>query len=181
MSYFINSISYSYPSGSILSYLGSTDPSGWIIANGVVRTDNSDGKYNGLAALSIGIGGSGTNNYTPPDFRGTFLRGIGTNGIQTTYSGPSALGVNGFNTVNGYQLDTIKSHTHTITDPGHQHSIYYTRNFYSNAQGGGTASRTAYTLNTSVTGESTSGITINASGGIETRPVNIGINWIIKL
>ena len=39
------------PPGSIVSYLGTTDPDGWIICNGTTRTDNSDSRYNKLNAL----------------------------------------------------------------------------------------------------------------------------------
>ena len=61
------------PSGSIVAYLGTTDITGWIICDGVTRTNNSDSRYNALNSLGIGSGGSGTTNYTPPNFRNSFL------------------------------------------------------------------------------------------------------------
>lgn len=181
MSYKINNIVVTPAPGSMASYLGSTDPSGWVIANGIIRTDNSDGKYNGLAALSIGTGGSGTSNYTPPDLRAVFLRGIGTNSVNSSYVGPNVLGINGVNTANGYQLDNYGIHNHSITDPGHTHSLNNTIS-QSGAVTKGDGNVFNYDTTPDFSTSSTTNITVlNNGSDTETRPNNIGINWIIKL
>ena len=41
--------------GTISAYLGTNDPPGWIIMNGIARTNNADGRYNALNALGIGF------------------------------------------------------------------------------------------------------------------------------
>jgi len=116
------------PPGSIISYLGTTDPDGWIICNGTTRTDNSDSRYNTLFALGIGSGGSGTSNYTPPDLRGTFLFSsyltntslLSSGGATTATLTTANLPVH---THTGTTDSGGGSHTHTatVTDAGHNH------------------------------------------------------------
>jgi len=106
-------IAIDYPSGSILSYLGISDPMGWIICNGVIRTNNSDRRYNNLAALGIGTGGSGTSNYTPPDLKGNFLSGSTTLSLNTI-SGSSAITLTNAN---------LPTHTHAGTTGGSNTSL----------------------------------------------------------
>jgi microcystin-dependent protein len=95
--------------GSVTAYLGSTDPIGWVICDGIARTNNTDGKYNALAAMSIGTGGTGTTSYTPPDLRGAFLRGDGkgtaTSTLTTGYGSYAA-------TLKSSQTDSMQTHTH---------------------------------------------------------------------
>ena len=55
------------PTGSMIAYAGTTDPVGWVICDGIVRTNNQDGKYNSISSMGIGFGGSGISNYTPPN------------------------------------------------------------------------------------------------------------------
>ena len=55
------------PTGSMIAYAGTTDPVGWVICDGIVRTNNQDGKYNSISSMGIGFGGSGVSNYTPPN------------------------------------------------------------------------------------------------------------------
>jgi len=149
MSYSINNIIATPPTGSIGAYLGSSDPDGWIICNGIVRTNGADGRYNGLLLLNIGSGT--TSNYTPPNLQAMFLRGTGTNG---SYSGPA---------LNAQQTDTFKSHSHTLSN---------TFTFRGDAAGSGSAPTTNWNATPSAT---------STTGGTETRPVNIGVYWIIKL
>ena len=73
--YFQNAHLATPPVGSIMEYLGTTDPDGWIICDGTARTNNQDGRYNALYSLGIGSGGSGTSNYTPPNLKDKFAIG----------------------------------------------------------------------------------------------------------
>jgi len=165
--------SASIPTGSIYAYLGTTDPSGWVIMNGVARTNNSDGKYNALIALGIGTGGSGTSTYTPPNYKGAFLRGNGTHSIVTNHVS-AALGQS--------QEDAIASHNHDVNDPGHSHTTKYEYERWdvntgaNSTTGGDGVSEYNNLLNYSDTG-----ITLNSNGSVETRPNNYSVNWILKL
>jgi hypothetical protein len=153
MSYSINGIVSTSPPGSVIAYFASSDPAGWIICNGVTRTNGGDGRYNTLISLGIGTG-TNNSNYTPPNLRAMFLRGTGTNG---NYAGPNIL---------AQQTDGIISHSHNFT--------------YNDTSRGSSASDTVTSIQTSG-GEK--GVTTQnqANGLTETRPVNIGVNWIIKL
>jgi len=50
------------PPGSIMSYIGTSDPDGWIICDGILRT-STDSRY---AALSVLLGGN-ADSITPPE------------------------------------------------------------------------------------------------------------------
>ena len=179
-----SNVSTSPPPGSIIAYLGTTDPDGWVMCNGTARTDGSDGRYNNLINMNIGTGTSG--NYTPPNYTGAFLRGSGSQTYNTiTYSGPD---------VKTGQSDDYKLHNHGVTDGGHQHTYgnideYLRRESLSLQSNGGPSkeyvqtkafnpSQYLFNQNTSYV---SSNITVNSSGGSETRPFNYGVNWIIKL
>ncbi len=181
------SVSTSPPPGSIMAYLGTSDPDGWVIADGNQRTNGADGRYNNLVSAPLSIGsGSLNGNYTPPDYRGAFLRGAGKNGTDTSYEGGS---------VGAKQQHATQNHTHTVTDPGHGHNYSYgwpgtaadtSRYFWSNTLSNRGELTNASTLNSllSIT-SNTTGITLGnsftSSNANETRPYNYGVNWIIKL
>jgi microcystin-dependent protein len=129
-------VSNGSPTGSIIAYLGTTDVSGWIICNGVTRTNNSDSRYNGLNSLGIGSGGSGTTNYTPPNLTNRFL--YGASSTLNQFSGSSSVTLD---------VGNIPTHSHSgttntgqasinIGDPGHAHQLYSTGNEYARAGGG---------------------------------------------
>jgi hypothetical protein len=108
------------PTGSVMSFLGSTDPSGWVICDGVSR-DNSGGTYDALIALSIGteVG----SNYVPPDLTDKFLYGTDTPGDVGNTAGASSVTLTSSN---------IPSHNHTGTTStagNHRHMANYVRGF----------------------------------------------------
>ena len=129
------------------------------------------------------IGLLGSNN--APDLQGMFLRGAGTNNLtpETTV-------------LNGTQDDIFQSHLHNVSlftnnIGNHSHSTAFsTRNI---TGGGGTTMNSEltsdgqFTRSTSTTGAHTHTVNgnTNSTGGIineeETRPVNYGVNYIIKL
>jgi hypothetical protein len=168
------SVSIAPPPLSIMAFLGTIDPDGWVICDGKPRTNGSDGRYNNLIAAHIGSVTANAANYTPPDYRGAFLRGAGTNPSKSGYAG-SNVGV--------VQNHATQTHTHTINDPGHYHT--YTDSYgdqtqvYRMGYGGQRDSLS------SGTGKAYTDITINNSitnvDNNETRPYNYSVNWIIKL
>ena len=118
MSFNINGIPASFPTGTICPYGGTTDPSGWVICNGTASgtRPNTNGMYNNLKDMGFGSITSG--NYTPPDLRSgtmigktnstTLLGYVGsTNNHQvtlTTNQMPSH-----------YHASSINAHTNTHT------------------------------------------------------------------
>ena len=126
MSSFLNSFTYnnisiitsSYkPVGTIMLHLGTSDPNGWIICDGITRT-STDNRYADLATLLNSTNNVTTNNsnsVTPPNLIDRFLLGANSTNKSTT-GGRSSVTLN---------VNNLPSHNHTITisDPGHDHSI----------------------------------------------------------
>ena len=193
-------ISQTYPTGSIVAIVGSsagTDPNGWVICNGLPRNDNTYGKYNKLSNMSIGSGGSGTSSYTPPDLDGAFLRGTGTSSLNAIYVGPS------LKTFDEQKIPLHRHHTYNhahnpIKDTGTLSNVValgvYTGTateaardliYFTQTTGMNVVSSTGINLLSQRTSSnsissSTSSVT-NSTAGVETRPYNYGVVWILKL
>jgi hypothetical protein len=156
------------PVGTIVAYGGDTTngetvkrlrEQGWLPCNGgqVGRKD-----YPLLfEAIGTSFGASNGDTFNLPDFRGRFLRGTDQGARRDPDAagrGPSAAGGNGGDRVGSLQDDQFKSHTHTEYRLGdHDRGGW--------ASGGYWASVGAQS---------------GPAGGNETRPKNVGVNWIIK-
>jgi hypothetical protein len=205
MSYYkVNGKDNFSPPGTVLAYIGSTtiDPPGWIIANGIQRTNGSDGRYNTLIALSVGSGVNNV-NYTPPDLDAMFLRGIGSQTYGSiNYGGASYKNKIEHNITQHSHTATASEHTHTTDPPtssasntGTELNPVYGFGKLTSSGAGNVTTDTA--TNTDInypnleylwglTVKSASpGVTVNNNTGngvsTETRPFNYGVVWIIKL
>ena len=112
--------SWLYPPGSIMSYIGTSDPDGWIICNGILRTA-TDNRYSLLAGL---LGGTG-NSITPPDLRDRFL--YSTNSSNLTTGGSTNITLTNANIPRHNHTidisDTKHSHTNSVLIAAHSHEI----------------------------------------------------------
>jgi len=143
------------PSGSMVSYGGTTLPSGWLECDGAAVSRTT---FSGLfTAVGISWGaGDGSTTFNLPSLARRTLVGRGGTGTGT-------LG-NAVGNVGGAETHTLitselASHTHGVTDPGHSHLAYY---------GGGSGSGAQSGYDTSLplaTSSNTTGITVNAAGG----------------
>jgi microcystin-dependent protein len=192
--YNINGKSIGIPAGAIFgSARHTTDPPGYVIANGVARTDGgTDLKYSALLALSIG---TGTNaNYTPPNLQGSFLRSSGSQTIGQLYTG---------STFKSFQHNQIQVHTHTGSSSAHTHATSSTATNAYDASAGKIGLAVVNGLATEATNNSndndqvnvfkvfdvsfsvaaSQSITVADSGNNanETAPFCYGVNWLIKL
>ena len=140
--------------GEIIAYPNATIPNGWLECNG-----QSTAGYSALAAVC------GAN---VPDLRGEFIRGF-DNG-KGTDSGRTLLSA---------QAAAFESRTHSITDNGHSHSVSRRNDRTATIDGDNNNIGHAQ-LESVDTSVETTGITINAQGGTETRPRNIALIYIIK-
>ncbi len=165
------------PTGSIMPYIGETAPPGWVLCQG---QDVSN--VPGSASLRNLLGKS-----TVPDLRAMFLRGTGTN-QQYGKVGPTLLQSQG---------DMTKAHSHdkgeltTANDGGHEHRLPTDGVYNNNGQhrtiqysiiDAGTAGFLNFFTQPN-SGAHTHQIVGKTAetGGEETRPVNVGVNYIIKL
>jgi len=163
------------PVGTIAYYGLQNAPTGWIPCDGTQLT-------NGSSTLIFTNGQTITGDWTSlysqftsgvlPDLRGLFIRGSGTNGTYKTYQKASASG----GKVLTYSTDDIRSHTHNVNNQegnGPQW-IAFSRNDISPS------------ANPDSTGYATGGgsndriFNIVASGGKETKPVNVSLLACIK-
>jgi microcystin-dependent protein len=185
----------SVPLGSMIMYLGTTAPSGYLLCDGSQVSQTT------YAALFAVIGESwgakvGSSTFALPDRRGTFAMGrIDSTadadaiaaGRDPGYSSRTALtagGATGANT-GSYQVDEIKSHRHL------------TKTEFQGQRGGGssgdsgtdTGTTSSSGAGTTTSGELDSATTItNGTDGLvysifnsgESRPVNMAVNYLIK-
>ena len=153
------------PPGTVVAYMGlaTAVPAGWLLCDG---KPYSRTVYNNLFAVIGTASGApdGTTNFNVPDLRGMFLRGVdGTagrdpdSGMRTAVNGYGYAG----NQVGSVQTDAFKSHTHTSSLLGG----WATRYVNYNGSGG------SYGWQDTAS---------SATGGSETRPINVYVNYIIK-
>lgn len=161
-----NAVVVAAPPGAIMPFAMNSAPVGWSAADG---GELSRAAYAALfSAIGTSYGaGNGSTTFNKPDMRGYFVRGSGTNSDGTAAG-----------TFGAKQSDDNKAHSHTITDPGHSHAMGV---YNQPAAGGGTIGNNVVLLGAGLsTSSSATGITVNNSGGTESRPKNIALLYCIK-
>ena len=147
------------PVGTIMLYAGNSIPTGWILCDGSAISRSTYSTLFTALGTSWGQGDNST-TFNLPDMRGRFARGVDAGADNDPdASGRTALhtGGNTGDNVGSYQSDEIKSHGHLITSGGGFGNTSLRRN--------GDGGNTSGTQN---------------EGGLETRPVNAGVYYIIK-
>ena len=161
------------PTGTIVAFAGEEAdiPVGWILCDGRSLT-----LVNGSLNLRNLIGENA------PDLRGLFLRGTGT--TENGQAGPALREV---------QQDTLESHSHpnnfSIPEGGSHTHTYRDRDMNETQSGGdypigdGVGARDILRTSTATGSEHSHDIAggVLGFGDTETRPVNYGVNYIIKL
>ncbi|MDO7171830.1 tail fiber protein [Mariniflexile sp. AS56] len=154
------------PTGSIMPFVGSVIPKGWLLCNGAATVPVNSPLY-----VLLG------NSTETPNLNGMFLRGTGTSAVNNQ-NGPSLRGTQG---------DTFKQHKHsgrTNTDGKHGHGgnnvIYSASSNVGNEVIMNTKGTKSKLWDSNESNHDHVFTTDNAGAG-ETRPVNYGVNYIIKL
>ena len=163
------------PPGTVVAYMGTTAPDGWLLCNGDSYSRNAP--YNKLyAVIGNATGSADAANFNVPDLRGRFLRGwtdlAGTTGVArdpdatntnvaTGGRGASNPGGQVGNLIGSLQYDAFRSHRHTSSLLS-GHGTRYVNYSGSNASYGWLD------------------VESSATGGNETRPANVYVNYIIK-
>jgi len=175
----------------VVSYLGTTDPDGWVLCDGQPRT-STDNRYINIYVLlntALNVTTNTSNYIIPPDLRARFILGnsaVGTSTIST--GGNSSVTLTTAN---------LPSHSHTISDPGHFHNIatgathsvglsegdsqvwgqWSTQLNLVSGNGGGTnTNRGIVTASTGITGTANTG----SGNSFSILPVYSAMNYIIK-
>lgn len=114
-----------------------------------------------------------TGNTTVPDLRAVFVRGK-DNGRGLNPDGNLALGT--------FTAAKFASHTHGVTDPGHSHGLTQPRGC-SDPGGGNQAppSDGAFSINPIAVASATTGVTVNSTGGNDTSPMSVTLNYFIRI
>jgi microcystin-dependent protein len=168
-----NSLDFLLPPGLILPYGGSTAPSGWLLCDGtaVSRTEYSEL----FASIGEAFGsGDGSTTFNLPDLRGMFLRGAGTyGGAKKKANGDDYIGP----AVGAVEEDQGQGHFHETYDDVAAGAGYVGPGSSSTTARYAGASRSRLVAKEAIT-DGTNG---TPRVGSETRPVSVGVNYIVKV
>ena len=163
------------PAGTVIFAAAQTAPAGFLKANGAAVSRTTYEALFAVIGTTYGIG-NGTSTFNLPDLRGEFVRGA-----------DDGRGVDAGRVLGSAQAGQNASHTHTAsTSPagGHSHAFENLARIGDQDRGIGNASLwsidTTATQTTSAVGDHTHAITVDASGGNESRPRNVALLACIK-
>jgi microcystin-dependent protein len=154
------------PTGTIIQFASTTPPVGFIECNGSAISRATYANLFAVIDTTFGVG-DGTTTFNVPDMRGYFPRGW-----------DDGAGVDPGRAFGSTQTGALASHTHTITDPGHVHG------YLEGSVGSSGSPTTVWSpmgLTAVNTNSATTGITVNATGSTENRPINLAILFAIKI
>lgn len=168
-----------FTSGMLMPYAAATAPTGWLLCFGQAISRSTYADLFAVVSTTYGIG-DGSTTFNVPDFRGRSAFGKddmgGTAASRLTSAGSGVAGAT-LGTGGGDQLTQL--HTHTVTDPGHNHT-YNTKSSLA-VQSGNTTDCWIGSA-TATTSTATTGIT-NAnygSGTSQNVPPALVVTYIIK-
>lgn len=160
------------PAGAIVAFAMDVPPSGYLKANGALV---SRAIYANLfAQISTYYGaGDGVSTFALPDLRAVFVRGA-----------DDFRGVDPGRVFGSLQGSQNASHSHAATSDvqgEHSHGIWPIALNIASGQGGGHYSVGAsLSANSAAAGSHSHNITVSASGGNESRPINVAMMYCIK-
>jgi microcystin-dependent protein len=153
-------LSNANPTGSLIMWTTGTAPTGWLLCAGAAVSRSTYSALFAIIGTTFGVG-DGTTTFNVPNYTSRMPYG-------------TTLGATG-----GSADAVVVSHTHTITDPGHSHTLGLTNTL----AGGGGAPRFDLSGTVASTNTNTTGITNQTTGVSGTNanlPPYLGINFIIK-
>jgi microcystin-dependent protein len=156
------------PSGIVSPFAGSAAPSGWLMCDGSVVSRTTYASLFAVIGTTFGVG-DGSTTFGLPNTAGLFLRGAGTQSVS---------GISHSTSLGSIQNDQMQGHKHQ-TNLVSASSTYQPYGFGGSLLG--IAGGSNVTANTSYTDVPvTDGTNGTPRTGTETRPANIGMNYIIK-
>ena len=155
------------PAGSVFSFATSTVPSGYLECNGAAVSRSTYASLFSAISTTWGVG-YGSSTFNLPDLRGQFVRGW-----------DNSAGVDSGRSFASSQSDQNKSHNHSVTDPGHNHTYIDQYDGYTGYRPWPASNNDCAARNAN-TGSSTTGISIQNDGGTEVRVKNYALMYVIK-
>lgn len=169
------------PAGAVSPFAGAEAPDGWLMCDGSeVSIETYNKLYNTIGAT---YGAATAGYFKLPDMRSKFPLAAG-DGPGSSLSN-RVLGQTGGEENHTLIAAEMPSHSHGVTDPGHTHtySDVYRSGDQSVLIGTSTAADQDVTTDNRTTGSSTTGISIQNTGGGQahnTMPPFLVLNYIIK-
>lgn len=155
------------PIGSILPYGGETAPDGFLLCNGASKLRAGSTGYPVLySVIGTKYGTVNSSSFTLPDLRGQFIRGWDNGaGVDPDAASRTALNFGGAtgDSIGTEQADAFEAHTHTV---GRTSGVPSAPDEVADGTNQDNAPNTDM-----VTG---------STGGNETRPTNVTVNFIIR-
>jgi microcystin-dependent protein len=146
------------PAGTIIMSACIVEPRGWLDCDG--RLFNITVHPDLFSAIGYSFGGV-DNSFNLPDMRGRAGVGLGQGSALTN----RALGATGGAETHTLSTTEMPSHNHGVTDPGHTHSYVNNTNDQNTDNVLGTETAADETELNKTTGSSTTGVSIQSTGG----------------
>lgn len=188
----------SVPPGTVVMFGGGTPPTGWIRCNGAsvlvasyptLLANTYCGDVNNPTAMAFFRCTNPADPFNTRSTVGTYLYTLDLRG-EFVRAWDDARGIDAGRGRNTYQSAEIASHTHTATSASagaHDHQVNFDRadatapgsgvNVVTNIRSAGSQNNRAAMSD----GAHTHTITVNATGGAETRPRNFALDYILKI
>lgn len=163
----IDLINNMQPAGEVAPFARSTAPDGWLVCDGQAVSRTTYARL--FAAIGTTFGsGNGSSTFNVPDLRGEFIRGW-----------DNGKGVDAGRGFGSSQSSQNLSHSHPVVDPGHTHDNHLNGEYGTNYNTVAAGDRTSGD-HWKPTSRSTTGISIGAQGGNESRPRNVALLYCIR-
>ena len=187
--------SFNVPIGGGIFYLSSTPPnSNFVLPAGQAISRTTYAALFSLISTTFGPG-NGTSTFNIPDLRGSVIAGLdnmgGTPknliGTVVTDNGTivgTTLGSAGGSATHAQTLSELAQHSHTINDPGHNHSSGNGFGIVTVSGGPGTFAAGANGGSVSPIGSNTTGITINNNGSsspMSLLPPTVMLYYLLRI
>ena len=170
----VSTINAAAPIGSMMMFPGPVAPAGWKFTDGSSLLKTQYPLLFTAIGTTYNTASQDSTHFNLPNTQGVFVRGAGTQVLSKnslSYSG----------TLGAQQGDATKKNGLGLNDPGHSHGLSQLFSNTNNLIRQAFYDRGVSGLNTGYTTDvSGSNLSLN-SGNSESRPANVGINYIIKI
>ena len=192
------------PVGTVEAYMGTTAPSGWMLCQGAALSRTTYAALFAVIGTSSG-NGDGSTTFNVPDLRGRFLRGYDSTSVTDVDAASRTANLSGGasgNAIGTYQSDVFGQHDHFTSISGtyynssenggyFRQSNDFKRNkfnssmlddyYFYDPNGNGFNQYYGGFADAGVSNVRANAYPGSFSGGSETRPKNVTVNYIIKL